>query len=61
MYLTTLKVSFFLLQIKDFFFICIDLTLTLKLCFNFSEEYIRKIDDEYMYEEVPIEEYYENG
>lgn len=27
----------------------------------YVEEYIRKIDDEYNYEEVPVEEYYENG
>jgi hypothetical protein len=27
----------------------------------YVEEYIRKIDDEYSYEEVPVEEYYENG
>ena len=33
----------------------------LKSFFCIQEEYIRQLEDEYNYEEVPVENYYENG
>ena len=32
-----------------------------KQTFKWIEEYIRQLDDEYNYEEVPVEDFYENG
>ena len=29
--------------------------------YSLKEEYIRQIDEDYTYEEVPVEDYYENG
>ena len=29
--------------------------------FMISEEYLKQLEDEYKYEEVPVEDFYENG